>query len=134
MEYLDISWVQNKRDERGDSYYLPRKYIDFIGAVNEIHYTTIAPQAVRGNHYHLKRREFIFLSFNTKWKLAWRPLEEEEVREKELSGSGGVIISVQPNVIHAIKNTGDIPIQLISFSNKRFDPENSDTKREVILK
>jgi len=133
MGAIDITRIDNNKDERGDSFYIPRKFIDFIGTVDEVHYATIAPGEVRGNHYHRGRREFIFISFRDEWKLAFRLPGEEKVQKQEFRGSGGVIIAVQAKVIHAIKNSGSTAIQIVSFSNKRFDPENPDTLREVIL-
>ncbi|MGA7927180.1 MAG: hypothetical protein WCA20_14450, partial [Candidatus Sulfotelmatobacter sp.] len=39
----------------------PAEALDFLGRVADIHLTSTAPGAVRGNHYHWRRREAIVL-------------------------------------------------------------------------
>lgn len=133
MKPLEFQWIENCADSRGDSYYIPKEAIDFVGAVDEIHFATIVPGATRGNHYHTERREFIFLIFSDSWRLAWVLLGATDMTTQDFEGEGAVLIQVQPSVVHAIKNTGKSPIHLASFSNRRYNPQNPDTFREVLL-
>jgi len=133
MRPLEFRWIENCADSRGDSYYIPSEAIDFVGAIDEIHVATIVPGAIRGNHYHTGRRECIFLIFSDSWRLAWIPLGAKDIATQDFEGRGAVLIQVQPNVVHAVKNIGKNLIHLASFSNKRHDPRNPDTFREVLL-
>lgn len=133
MDKLKYIRLNNNADLRGDSYYIPREAIDFIGVVDEIHFATIAPLAVRGNHYHINRNEFIIINFSDCCELACKDLESKNIYQKTFEGCGAILIEVMSNVVHAIKNNGREPIYLISCSNKRFDPSNPDTFKEVII-
>jgi dTDP-4-dehydrorhamnose 3,5-epimerase-like enzyme len=133
MKPLEFQRVENRADSRGDSYYIPREAIDFVGAIDEIHFATILPSAIRGNHYHIGRREFILLVFSDRWRLVWGSLEGADVTTEDFDGKGAVLIQVQPRIVHAIKNTGNKPIELVSFSNKQYDPQNPDTFRKVLI-
>jgi hypothetical protein len=62
------------------------------------------------------------------------PLGAAEATRKDFEGKDAVVFKALPNVIHAIKNTGGLPLTLVSFSNKRHDPQNPDTFRQSILK
>jgi hypothetical protein len=133
MKPIELRWIENRGDLRGDSYYIPREAIDFVEAVDEIHFATILPNAIRGNHYHIGKKELILLIFSDSWRLAWAPLEAVDVTTQNIEGEGAILIKVQPKIVHAIKNTGRRPIHLASFSRKRYDPENPDTFQKVLL-
>jgi dTDP-4-dehydrorhamnose 3,5-epimerase-like enzyme len=133
MKPLEFQPVKNLGDQRGDSYSIPQEAIDFVGQIDEIHFATILPNAVRGNHYHCGKREATVLVFSDKCRLAWKPLEAKDSTHADFEGKDSIMFNVQPNVVHAIKNTGAQPMSIISFSNKRHDPENPDTFREIIL-
>ena len=103
MEKLKYIRLNNNADLRGDSYYIPREAIDFIGVVVEIHFATIAPLAVRGNYYHINRNEFIIINFSDCCELAWKDLESKNIYQKTFEGCGAILIEVMSNVVHAIK-------------------------------
>ena len=119
-------------DGRGESYRLTPEALAFLGRVAETHIATIEPGAVRGNHFHRGRRELIFLSFTGRCKLAWRP-QGGETRTEEFRDPGAVLLLVERGTAHAIENTGNRPVQVVSCSNGEFDPENPDTIRQVLL-
>jgi dTDP-4-dehydrorhamnose 3,5-epimerase-like enzyme len=129
---ITIKRFDHCNDGRGESYRLPPEALDFLGGVAEMHVATIEPGAVRGNHSHRARREIILLSFTGRCKLAWRP-EGGETRTREFRDPGAVLLSVESGTAHAIQNTGDQPVRLISCSNGEFDPEKPDTIRQALL-
>ena len=132
MSLLQILSLEGASDPRGDSFNVPNGAFHYIGSINEMHYVTIAPGSVRGNHYHRGRKEIILLVFDGSWKLAWRSPNTESVTIQEFDGKGGKILLIDPGVVHAIKNTGDGPLQLVSCSNLPSTP--TDTERVVLLK
>ena len=133
MNPLEFQFIKYQGDERGDSYSIPQEAVEFVGRVDEIHVATILPDAVRGNHYHSAKLEATVLLFSDKCRLAWKPLEAADASQKDFSGKDAIVFKVRPNVVHAIKNTGTRPITLISFSNKRQDPKQPDTFRQIII-
>lgn len=130
---MRIEQLENKADARGDSYYLPRSAVDFLGAIDEVHVVTIPPGGVRANHFHVGRREIIFVMHEDAWKLAWRSRAETNTEIREWTGSGGVILYVEPEIVHAIQNTGTTELNIMALSDRRFDPAHPDTFKEVIL-
>ncbi len=119
-------------DGRGESYRLSPEALAFLGRVAEMHVASIEPGAIRGTHTHRGRRELIFLSFRGRCKLAWRP-EGGEIRTEEFRDPGAVLLWVESGTAHAIQNTGDQPVQVVSCSNGEFDPADPDTIRQVLL-
>jgi oxalate decarboxylase/phosphoglucose isomerase-like protein (cupin superfamily) len=134
MKPFEFHYIKYQGDERGDSYSLPQEAIDFVGRVEEIHVATIVPGAIRGNHFHADKKEATVLVFSDGCRLAWKPLNAGEPQQTDFDGKDAIVFKVLPNVIHAIKNTGNRPMILISFSNGRNDPQNPDTFRHTILK
>lgn len=130
---LKLVDIPDKNDGRGESFYIPREAIEFIGSVDEIHFAAIEPGAVRGNHYHVGRRESIFVRYRDQWKLAWRARGNRETLERAFKGEGGILIMVEPEVVHAIKNLGTQSMHLVSCSNRRCDPCNPDTFPETLI-
>ncbi len=128
---INIHWLKSARDERGDSFHVPDEIFDFLGGVSEMHFVTLVPGAVRGNHYHIGRKEFIFAYFTSPWRLAWRSKDEHTITTREFSGEGGVIVSIDSAVVHAVKNTGDTTLYLVSCSDAPYTA--ADTVRESIL-
>ncbi len=131
MDTLAIAHIDNSSDIRGDSFHFPRAVFDYLGAIKELHYATVDPGAVRGNHYHIDRKEMLFVYFSSAWKLAWRTLASDTIETRDFSGQGAVIIHIDANVVHAIKNTGKQTLHLVSCSNAR--AEASDTDWQNIL-
>lgn len=130
---IQILPLESAADDRGHSFYIPEEAVEFLGAIAEIHYATIVPGAVRGNHYHESRREAIFLDCSGEWRLAWRPTRMAASEEREFYDRRGTLVLVEAGVAHAIENTGDELIRLVSFSDGRFDPDDPDTPADLLL-
>jgi dTDP-4-dehydrorhamnose 3,5-epimerase-like enzyme len=126
--------IKNNDDARGDSYSVPQEAIDFLGHIKEIHYATILDSAVRGNHFHKEKKEATVIAYSDKMRIAWKAVGSEAITQQDFEGKGAITIQIHPNVVHAIQNTGDKPVQIICFLNKRYNPQNPDTFREILLK
>ena len=131
MNSLSIRCLKGSSDARGESFYLPKEVFDYLGSINEMHYVTIKPGAVRGNHYHRDRREVMFLYYADQWEFAWRRVDNPLVDKQIFAGSGGVIIKIDPCVVHAVKNTGNQLLRVICCSNRQLSSDQ--TEREIIL-
>jgi dTDP-4-dehydrorhamnose 3,5-epimerase-like enzyme len=130
---IGIFELENKGDERGCSYNIPQHAFNFIGEIRDSHFATIVPGAIRGNHYHVGRKEFILIWFCDSWILAWDYGDDTNVEIKSFSGAGLKLIEIDEEISHAIKNTGNADILIIAFSNKIFNFEKSDTYKRVVI-
>lgn len=127
-EALIIHRVPNTGDERGRSYYWPEDAVEYMTSLGEVHVCTINPGEVRGNHAHEGRRELIFVAADSDWRLKWcSPESDTETKEAQYCGEAAVL-QVAPGTPHAIRNEGHHDLTVISLSNGRYDPRDSDTR------
>jgi len=114
-------------DARGLSFQTGTEWIEFLGRLEDAHIATILPGAIRGNHYHLRRREAIAVLFNDVWELAWDQGEGTETRVERFAGGGAVLLEVEPQASHAIANTGREPLWIVGMSNGAWDADVPDS-------
>lgn len=131
---IEVILLKNEGDERGFSYNVPKSALKFIGKIKDAHIATIVPGAIRGNHYHVGRKEFILVWFNDSWIFAWDQDGGAKKETKTFFGTGLILIEIDMDISHAIKNTGDKDIFIMAFSNKEYDVENSDTHRRIVIR
>ena len=125
--------LTNGGDSRGDSFNLPPRAFQFIGDIKEEHIATIEPDAIRGNHYHVGRKEFIIVLFQDSWIFAWDQGKGTIPDKKIFTGNGAVLIEIDSENSHAIKNIGNQKLTIIAVSNKVSDKNNTDTFKQTVL-
>ncbi len=131
---IRINPLEDNSDVRGVSFSLPESTFDFMKKIKEIHMTTILPSAVRGNHLHEKRKEFLMVLYSDDFIFGYQEKNAEQPIFKHFEGkSGGIVIEVDPGVAHALKNTGNQPMIVAAFSNQSKDPNNTDITRKIVL-
>ena len=81
---------------------------------------------VRGNHYHEKKREYVYI-VSGEILVALEDLETGAAARLDLKG--GDLILIQPRVLHALQVKRDG--LAVEFSRERFDPK--DTYRRNCL-
>jgi dTDP-4-dehydrorhamnose 3,5-epimerase-like enzyme len=121
--------LTNYGDDRGFCFTIPAQAFDFLGHVQEMHVVQLLPGAIRGNHYHQQRKEALIVFYEDEWLLAWQKPNEGDAQQQIFSGQGAVLITLEPNTIHALKNTGHQNITAISCSNLNV----MDTVRQVLV-
>lgn len=131
--YVAIIELAGNGDERGCSYSIPQRALDYIGRVKDVHLASIGPGKIRGNHYHTGRKEFIVILYENQWVFAWETADETAGQQKHFDGRGCVLTEIESGVVHAIKNTGKTPLYIMAFSPTRYDPEHSDTVSKRIM-
>jgi len=132
-QYVRVRPLENHEDQRGYSFSVPEEILQFVGNVNDIHIAAINSNSVRGNHYHVSKKEFIVVAYSGSWVLAWDTGENTKVNKKQFDGQGAVAIEIEPQTSHAIKNIGETPLVIVACSSKKYNPANSDTlKRDVL--
>ncbi len=132
MKPVNIYHLENRGDKRGNAFVIPPKSIDFVKPITEMHFVTMVPGAIRGNHFHENRRELVVLNYENNWELSWQISEEDEIKSTHFSGQGTVVIEIQSKVVHTFKNTGSAPLHLFCYSNHQGEPNEPDTLRKVI--
>jgi dTDP-4-dehydrorhamnose 3,5-epimerase-like enzyme len=134
MDNIKIIEINNQADERGDKYFIPVEAIDFIGDVKEMHYVSMRPGAIRGNHTHAGAKEMVVASYAGDWQCVWREEEGEELHVETMQGEGTVAVLIPAGIPHTFVNSGQKPVFLYCFSDRRHDPENPHTFPEELVK
>ena len=130
-EKLQIAELPNFGDPRGLSFTAPTEALAFVGRMSDIHLASTKPGSVRGNHYHLRRREAIVVLPGTKWSLHWDEGEGSPAEHREFSGKSAVLVLVSPGQSHAVRNDGDNDMWLVAISSETYDPKESVSRKVV---
>lgn len=128
---IEISELPNHGDHRGLSFTAPEAAIAFLGRVLDLHMASTGPGAVRGNHYHLKRREAIVVLPGTAWSFHWDESGKDPAQHRQFDGTHAVLILVSPGASHAVRNDGDRALWLVALSSETYDPAESVTRKVV---
>jgi len=128
---IQISELGNGGDVRGFSFTVPAEALAFLGRVADIHLASTAPQAVRGNHYHLRRREAIVMLPGAAWSLHWDEGEAALAQHRSFDGGVTVLVMVSPGASHAVRNDGETPLWLVACSSEPYDPSETVARKVV---
>jgi oxalate decarboxylase/phosphoglucose isomerase-like protein (cupin superfamily) len=128
---IEISELGNRGDVRGFSFTVPAEALAFLQRVADTHLASTAPGAIRGNHYHLLRREIIVLLPGTAWSLHWDEGEGAPAQHRSFDGGGAVLVLVSPGASHAVRNDGETPLWLVACSSEPYDPSETVARKVV---
>jgi dTDP-4-dehydrorhamnose 3,5-epimerase-like enzyme len=134
---IQITELNDNGDARGFSFTAPVEALAFVGRMADVHVASAKPGAVRGNHYHLRRREAIVVLPGAKWSLHWdegegAPAAETLVAQhREFDGARAVLVLVLPGASHAVRNDGDSTMWLVAISSETYDPTESVARKVV---
>src|SRR5579859_2437934 len=120
---IQISELSNTGDVRGVNFTLPQQAIDFLGEVADVQIASSAPQTVRGNHYHVRKRRAIILMPGTAWSLHWDEGEGTAAQHRSFDGNGAVLVLVSPGSSHAVRNDGKGLLWIVACSSEAYDPD-----------
>jgi mannose-6-phosphate isomerase-like protein (cupin superfamily) len=118
-------------DARGFSFTAPRHALDFVGRITDMHLASTVPGAVRGNHYHLRRREAIVILPGTAWSLHWDEGDGTTPQHRAFPGGSAVLVLVSPGSSHAVRNDGESSLWLVACSSEPYDPTETVTRKIV---
>lgn len=118
-------------DERGDSFNVPPEIFSFLGGIADIHLTSLVPGAVRGNHYHLRRREVLMVKHETDWSLYWDVGMGTAVKTSQISGTGVALILIEPGCSHALQNCGTGSMTIFSLNSEAYDPAETVARKLI---
>jgi len=128
---IEITTLPNHGDARGLSFTTPAEAIAFVGRMADVHLASTEAGAVRGNHYHLRRREAIVVLPGAKWSLHWDEGAATAAQHREFDGASAVLVLVSPGASHAVRNDGEEDLWLVAISSEAYDPAESVTRRVV---
>jgi dTDP-4-dehydrorhamnose 3,5-epimerase-like enzyme len=134
---IQITELNNRGDARGFSFTAPAEALAFVGRMADVHFSSAEPGAVRGNHYHLRRRTAIVVLPGAKWSLHWdqgeaAPAAETPVAQhREFDGARAVLVLVSPGASHAVRNDGESTMWLVAISSESYDPAESVARKVV---
>lgn len=119
-----ITELPARSDARGASF---RVEVPF-SSIGECSVATIRPGAVRGNHFHTRRRELLAVLYTDRWTLLWDEGEGTAVQSRAFEGHGAVLMDADPLCAHAIRNDGGTDLQIFILGDTR----ESDTQLRVL--
>lgn len=99
--------------------------------MKQIHVASIKPGYARGNHYHLKMMEWIFI-FGGRAELV---IQEVRTRRKirfRVSSKDPRVITIFPYVAHTVKNIGKEMVYLVSAQSEIYNHKKPDAVSWVI--
>lgn len=128
---VEIVDLVNKGDSRGVSFTIPAEAIAFLGRSADIHLASMKPGAIRGNHYHLRRRAALVVLPGPKWSLHWDEDEYSGSQHRAFNGAFAVLLLIWPGASHALRNDGTGELWWFSISSETYDPAESVARKVV---
>jgi dTDP-4-dehydrorhamnose 3,5-epimerase-like enzyme len=128
---LSIIELSSRGDGRGMSFTAPVEVLAFLTNVADVHLAATKPGAVRGNHYHLRRREAIVVLPGSSWSLHWDDGEGSSAQSRVFEGETAILVTVPPGSSHAVRNDGRCTLWLIAFSSEPYDPAETVARKVV---
>jgi oxalate decarboxylase/phosphoglucose isomerase-like protein (cupin superfamily) len=129
---LRFTVLNDQGDVRGSSFAPGTAWMTFLGRLVDAHITTLSPGCSRGNHYHTHKNEVLMVLSTDRWQLSWDNGEGTEVTVQHFSGTGAIVIEVDPLSSHAITNTGQAPLWIIGLSNAVWDSHDPDAHHRQV--
>jgi dTDP-4-dehydrorhamnose 3,5-epimerase-like enzyme len=118
-------------DFRGSSFTVPAAALEFLKRVADTHLASTRSGAVRGNHYHLRRREAIVILPGAAWSLHWDEGEDTPPQHRQFDGASAVLVLVSPRGSHAVRNDGKELLWLVAMSSEAYDPAETVARKVV---
>jgi mannose-6-phosphate isomerase-like protein (cupin superfamily) len=128
---IQISELKNSGDVRGFSFTAPVEALAYVGRMSDVHLASTKPGAVRGNHYHLRRREAIVVLPGAKWSFHWDEGATGGAQHREFDGTVAVMVLVAPGASHAVRNDGESLLWLVAISSESYDPDESVARKVI---
>lgn len=126
---IRITELTNTGDTRGFNSSLPTDALAFVGRMSDVYLAALKPGAIRGNHFHLRRREAIVILPGSKWSFHWDEGEGSPAQHRNYDGSRAILVLVSPAASHAVRNDGQSDIYFVAISSEPYDPSESVSRK-----
>lgn len=98
-----------------------------------IHYSYSEPGAIRGNHYHEHKTEWLCVTYGI-GRIVLEDNMTKERKELEVSGNSPVLVKIPPKITHAIENCdANLSMHLMVIMNEEYDSSNPDTYLKQLI-
>lgn len=131
-DHVQFHVVPSHGDARGFSHSVPASTLSYLRELHDVHLAELIPGGIRGNHYHVERRELLLIRHEDRWRLHHDKGESTQVRRDDFNGAGLVCVEVPPLCSHAVENTGGRSLVIIAISDFPYTPANPDTVGRTI--
>ena len=127
MPSYTIERLQPREDPRGTV--LEPVGPEMLAVQQNVHVVFTLPGGVRGNHYHERGTEVM-----TVFGPALVRLRDGDRLEDVRAATGEALrITIPPGIGHAVRNTGDREMVIVSFNTVPHDHDNPDVVRDMLL-
>ena len=92
--------------------------------LSNLHVVSMVPKTIRGNHYHTDSDEWLLI-YGGSATFAWKRQNTDNTHYIEIGENKPTMLHIPKKIIHAIYNSSDAVIYLLTFRNN----ENDDTRR-----
>ena len=121
MESIQISELARGGDSRGLSLALPSQALEFVREVADVHISNSVSGAVRGNHYHRRKRRAMVVMPGVAWSLHWDGGEGTAIQRRNFDGSHAILVLILPGTSHAVRNDGSADLWMVACSSAPYD-------------
>lgn len=94
--------------------------------IEEIYVLYSNTGTIRGNHYHKKTAEY-FTVISGEAKMALLDIDSGASETITIKASDNLVIKVNCNTAHGIKNESHELLVVLAVSSKQYDPQDNDT-------
>jgi UDP-2-acetamido-2,6-beta-L-arabino-hexul-4-ose reductase len=101
--------------------------------IEQVHFAVSKPGAVRGNHYHKRRTEWLCVTYGT-GRILLEDAGGNEREELVVTGGSPVLVKIPPGIVHAIENCADVAMHLLVMVDEKPDTADSDTFKRVLIR
>jgi dTDP-4-dehydrorhamnose 3,5-epimerase-like enzyme len=112
--------LPDSTDSRGFSYSILDDALSRLSSIHDVHIASVAPGAIRGNHFHLIKTELITVIAHGPWSFYWDTGVGTPVHQRRFVGQVGLTILVPPSGAHAVKNAGGKELLIVVASDRPF--------------
>ncbi len=130
---LRISVLNCTDDGRGLSVSVPTEFLGRMRSLGGIHWTTIQPGAIRGNHAHRVKHELLLVHSRGPVEIGWDSGQGSKVELRSFDQGVFIVIDVPPLHSHAIKNTGTVDVVVAAISDQPYDPLAPDVENRTVI-
>ena len=102
-----------------------------LNDIYNIHLVSLNPGAIRGNHFHPRQTEYIYVLGN-QGKLVTVDIVTDKRSEKIVDGRNCSFVIVPQKVAHAIKNISTEKMYLLCYTDKPIIPQRDVIKKAIL--
>lgn len=115
MGIIQIKEIEFDQDSRGWSLKPITDNDMKNGIISDVHIVSMKPGAIRGNHYHAHKTEYILIIGST-CRVVAIDNNTKKKEEKTIEDNSKILLVISPNVTHSIENIGNEISYLLCYS------------------